>query len=196
MTRMFSNLAKVGAFGGGAGMYASNDKFRNSLNDFLFGKDPYAQQLPTMDEGQLNLLQQLTGGLGGRDMYGKGLNVMEDYMDPSSEAMQRIMGPYMQQFNEQIIPGLGERFAGMGANSGALSSSGFGQALGSAGRGLMTDLAGMKEGMRGNAAQGIFGQYNNALQQRPFGYREDPGRSGMAGPMINAGLRGYMGGGF
>jgi len=77
-------------------------------------------------------------------------------LEGSPEAFQNFEAPYMRQFHEQTVPGLSEQFAGLGA----LSSSGFQQALGQAGAGLSENLAGLRSGLQMQAA----GQSQSSLQ--------------------------------
>ena len=61
----------------------------------------------------------------------------------------------MRQFNEQIVPGIAERFSGLG--SGAQSSSAFQQALGGAGADLSERLGALRGGLQGQAANQALG---------------------------------------
>ena len=97
-------------------------------------------------------IMQMTGEGSDLDQgYGDSISQLQEYLDPSSAAYQRFAAPYMQQFEQETIPGIAERFAGQGAMGGALSSSGFGQALSSAGSNLQTQLAGMKTDLQRQA---------------------------------------------
>lgn len=98
------------------------------------------------------------GGAGGG--YQNAMGILQGYLDPESDQYQNFEAPYLQKFNQQVIPGLAERFAGFGAQGGGLSSSGFGQALGAAGANLQTDLAAMKANMQRNSISDILNQYN------------------------------------
>lgn len=69
-----------------------------------------------------------------------GQNFLQRIMNPSPEATQEFEAPYMRQFNEQIVPGLAERFTSLGAQD----SSAFRQALGAAGADLMERLAALR----------------------------------------------------
>lgn len=145
--------------------------------DFFIGSG--MKKVPTMSKGQQGLLNQMMqmlnpqGQLGGG--YGNALNYQKQLMDPSSEAVHQFSAPYMQQFEQQTVPGLAERFAGMGAMGGGLSSSGFGQALSSAGGNLQAQLAQLKAGLGQNAAQSLMQQYGQmsgqAMGAQPFGYQ-------------------------
>tara|TARA_R110002126_G_scaffold51939_1_gene141838 strand:+ start:11631 stop:12158 length:528 start_codon:yes stop_codon:yes gene_type:complete len=166
--------------------------------DFLFGSDDKTEQLPSMSPEQTQFLQQLMQMLGGEGQLGQGqeeaLSGLRELMDPSSAAQQRFADPYMQQFQQQTIPGIAEQFAGAGG--GALSSSGFGQALGSASAGLQSQLAQLKSGLQQQSAQDIMGQFQNLSQQglgaQPFGYQHKQGSQGALG----SALGGFAGAGF
>lgn len=157
------------------------------IGEFLFGAEEKLNKVPTMSRGQTGILNQLLKLLGGMGSQGGGYNqamgLLQQYLDPESEVYKNFEAPYMRQFNEQTIPQLAERFAGMGAQGGALSSSGFGQALGAAGAGLQENLASMKSGMQRQAAGDIMGQYNNLLGQglgaQPFGYHQKSASTGL-----------------
>jgi len=158
------------------------------LSDFMFGKSPSMKQMPTMSTEQQGLFSQLVQMLSGQGGVGQAQNLLQDWMDPSQESYDRFAAPYMQQFEQETLPGIGERYAGAGANSGALQSSGFGQALGAAGANLQTNLAGMKSNLQQTALQHILNQLNNAVSQPTFAYAQKPGSQGFAqGLMQNAG---------
>jgi hypothetical protein len=147
------------------------------LMDFLFGTG--FQKMDTMTPEQQQFLSQIMSQLNDGQLgqgYVQGLSGLMGMMDPSSAAYQRFEQPYMKQFNEQTVPQLAERFAGAGAQGGALSSSGFGQALSSAGSQLQTSLAGMKAGLQQNAIRDILNQYKSmagiGLGAQPFGYQQ------------------------
>lgn len=108
---------------------------------------------------QANALQQPGGG------YNQAMQQLQDYLNPESELYKNFEKPYMQQFEQQIVPGLAERFAGFGGGmGGGLSSSGFGQAIGAAGGNLMTNLAQMKSQMGRQSINDLLNQYNQLSQ--------------------------------
>ena len=121
------------------------------------------------------------GALRGAQYYG-------DLLNPESQAYSSLEQPYMQRFNQQIVPGLAERFAGLGAMGGGLSSSGFGQALSSAGANLQAQLAAMRTASQQQAAGGLLGQYGQMLGigtgQRSFENAYQPGNLGLFGPSL------------
>src|SRR5690606_1454519 len=107
---------------------------------------------------------------------------------------QQFTQPYMDQFNQQIVPGLSERFAGAGAMGGGLSSSGFGQSLSAAGGNLQNTLAALKSQLGMQAASQLMGQYQNmagmGLNARPFGYQNIKGQPGLFGSWAQQGFPG------
>jgi hypothetical protein len=149
--------------------------------------------MPTMSGRQTkffnSFLQQARGLQGGG--YQQALGQLQGMLDPNSQVYQDFAAPQMRQFNEQTIPQLAERFAG-GAQGGALSSSGFGQALGAAGAGLNTNLAQLRAQLQQQAIQSILGQYNQSaatgLGTQPFAYGQ---RQGTQSP-VQAGLGSFF----
>lgn len=114
------------------------------------------QKLSTMNSGQRKLLQQLLGSLGGQQtniqsnpLFQQGSGFLQNLLSGSPESTQAFEAPAMRQFNEQIIPGIAERFSGLGA--GSQSSSAFQQALGQAGAGLSERLQALRSGLQTQA---------------------------------------------
>lgn len=117
---------------------------------------------------------------------GGGYQQAQDYynrlLGPNyQQGLEEFSEPYIRQFNEQIIPRVGERYAGMNA----LSSSGFQQALGGASEDLQSQLAQMFSQYRAQAAQAQTGQYNQltqtGLNYNPFAYVQEEGTKGGLG---------------
>lgn len=148
------------------------------------------KKMPTMSGRQTkffnSFLQQAQGLQGGG--YQQAIGQLQGMLDPNSQIYKDFAAPQMREFNEQTIPGIAERFAGagggMGALGGALSSSGFGQALGAAGAGLNTNLAQLRAQLQQQAIQSILGQYNQSAQTaigaQPFAYGQRQGTQGAA----------------
>lgn len=172
---------------------------------------------------QSNFLQQLLGQLQGQSsnigqnpLFQQGSNFLQQLLSGSPESSAAFEAPAMRQFNEQIVPGIAERFSGLGA--GAQSSSAFQQALGSAGAGLSENLQALRSGLQmgglGHALnfsqqpisnlQG-FGQLGLGTQMRGFAPKQQgflqqllmalAGGAGQAGGALGAsyGLRGLGG---
>ncbi len=155
-----------------------------SFSDWLFGSPDKLEKVATGTNQQMqfggndiiSMLQQMI-------QQGGGLNLANQYdqnlLGPGSEAFNKFSAPYLQQFDEQILPQIAERFAG----AGALSSSGFGQALGGASAGLQSNLAQLFSQLQGQAAGRQQGQFQNlsqtGLQYSPFAYNKQEGSSGV-----------------
>lgn len=151
------------------------------------GRDPSWNKVSNYTSGQRGLLnsdikqarQLQQGG------YGDAMSLLQQYLNPQSDVYQNFEKPYLQQFEQQTVPGLAERFAGLGAMGGGLSSSGFGQALGAAGANLQTQLASMKEQYRRQSINDLLNQYNQVVNRglgaRPFENVYDPGTQGQLG---------------
>lgn len=170
--------------------------------EFLTGKKDKNIQQSTLTGGQgdflSQLLQQLTQMGGQNGGVGNAMNILQQYLDPNSDIYKNFEQPYLNEFNQQTVPGLSERFSGMGAMGGGLSSSGFGQSLSSAAGNLQSNLAQMKSGMQRNAINDLFGQYNQqsnqALGTRAFENQYQPGTTGLLGQVLPAAASGLTGG--
>jgi hypothetical protein len=114
-------------------------------------------------------------------------------LNPESQYYKDIEEQQLGEFNEETLPRLAEQFAG-GAQGGALSSSGFGQALGGAARGFKRDIQGQKSNMMMQALQQLLGQQQQALGAQPFGYMQKGASTGLVPQLANTALKAYMGG--
>jgi len=163
----------------------------SSLYSSLFGSPGKIKALPTTTPQQQSLLSQLLSGLGGP--LGSGLQNLQQMLSGSPEALEAYRAPAMREFKEQIVPGIAERFSGMGA--GAQQSSAFGQTMGQAGAGLAENLALQKAQLQQNAMgqlQNLFGM----SQQPQFQYQQIPGKTGFLPGLGQAfGQAAGMGGG-
>jgi hypothetical protein len=138
-----------------------------SLSDFLFGKKGEMQQVPTMTGGQSDLLNQLLGGLTGGGFgggtTGAGMEGLFKLLSGDTEAFE---APLMRQFQESTIPGIAERFSGLGA--GAQGSSAFSQGLSSAGAGLSEQLGSMRGGLQQQGLSQLMNMMNMGLGTKSF----------------------------
>lgn len=146
------------------------------LGGYLSNKSPELKerQIQRFTPQQQGIFGQLQGGAS------QGLplafNNIQQLLQGSPEAFKAFEAPYQRQFKEQTVPGIAERFAGLG--SGSLSSSGFQQALGQAGSSLSEKLASLRGGLQQNAIQQLMGlsgmglqpQFESVLQQGDQGF--------------------------
>lgn len=111
----------------------------------------------------------------------------QGFMNPG-QGFQPIADNARNQFMQQTVPGLAERFASTG---GALSSPGFAQQLGAAGAGLESNLASQQAQFGQNEISQLMQMLQLGIQPRTenFFQEEQPGFGSTAG----AGLLGAMG---
>lgn len=190
-----SGAALGASFGGPMGALAGGAL--GGLTGGLFGnqgrKSPGVKQVPTMNQDQLAGLSQLMQLFQqqGSSNVPRGFDALAEYLDPQSGVYDALQAPAMQQWNERLMPGIAERFGGgYGAESGALSSSGFGQALGGGMSELLTNLAGMRAQMQQQSASSLIDKYRElgatGLGASPFDYIKTKGKpssvmSGLSG---------------
>lgn len=156
-----------------------NSYQQRTLKDIL--KHP-ERQLPMMED---------------QPLYQQGSGYLQSILSQDPEMMKQFEAPAMRQFNEEIVPGIAERFSGAGARS----SSAFNQAMGQAGSGLAERIAAMRAqlglgaaGQALNYAQMPFAQnmarLSLGLGTPAFGYQATGGTPGMGSGISNALLQG------
>jgi hypothetical protein len=162
------------------------------FSEWLFGSPDKLKKIDTGTKQQQGLHNNILAQAMGMSQGGGGYDLANQYFNSllggnQQEAFNQFSQPYLQQFEEQILPQIAERFAG----SGALSSSGFGQALGGAASGLQSQLAQLFSQLQGQAAQQQYGQYNQlsqtGLNYQPFAYQKQAGSQGFL-PSILGGI--------
>lgn len=168
------------------------------FSDWLFGSSDKMKKIDTGTKEQQGLHNNILSQAMGMSGAGGGYNQAQQYYNnflgsDQQQAFDQFSSPYMQQFQEQMLPQIAERFAG----GGALSSSGFGQALGGAGAGLQSQLAQLFSQLQGQAAGAQTNQFNQLSQQglnyQPFAYQQQQGSQGFLGPLLG-GIGTAMGG--
>lgn len=158
-----------------------------SFSDWLFGSPDKLKKVSTGTKEQEGLHNNILAQAMGLSQPGGGADLANQYynslLQPGNDAFNNFAAPWMNQFEEQILPQIAERFAG----AGALSSSGFGQALGGAGAGLQSQLAQLFAQLQNQAAGAQTNQFNQlsqtGLNYQPFAYQQKQGSGGMLGPL-------------
>lgn len=181
---------------------------KSSVKDFFLGTPQRFEQLPTGTPGQQDLMSQLIGALSGAgggqgplgQGLGSGLTNLQQILGGSPEAFKSFEAPAMRQFQQEIIPGIAEQFTGADAQE----SSGFRQALGSAGAGLSERLAGQRSGLQSQALQQLMGllgtsqqpqfQTTNIAAQPGFLQSLLSALGGIGGQALSGGIGGLIGG--
>jgi hypothetical protein len=152
---------------------------------------------------QMQFFNQLLGSLGGQGGQGEGfLDYFRNLLggNEGQGDFENFAAPYRQQFENETIPMLAERFAGAGGGmGGALSSSGFGQSLSSAGSSFNSQLAQLFASLRQNAAGQMAGLSGTALGAQPYAFLQrgaSPGFLQSAGSSLLGGFSKPLGQGF
>jgi len=115
-------------------------------------KTPEQQKLLNQNIKQAQDLQQ--GG------YKDAIGLLQQYLDPNSDVYKNFEKPYLQEFEQQTLPGIANRYAGLNAMGSGLMTSGFGQTLGAAGANLQSQLAQMKQQYQRQSINDLLQQYN------------------------------------
>ena len=146
--------------------------FTKSGKNFLFGTDPQMKEYQNFSPQQQNYLQMLLSSLNG-PTQGSFDFLNSLYGDEGFADYER---PYQEQFQQQIMPSIIEKFAGAGAKS----SSGLNQALAQAGRGLSTDLAAQRGNLRMQGINALqnYGQLGLGRQTTPYVQQGQEGQIG------------------
>jgi len=128
----------------------------SSFMDFLLGKGEKTKQFDLYTPEQKDYFSQILSR--GGQMQPQGFDYLESILSQDPEMMKQFERPAMRQFEEEVIPGIAERFTGQ-FGEGSQQSSAFGQQLGKAGAGLSERLA----AQRGQMGMGAISQLQNML---------------------------------
>lgn len=173
------------------------------FSNLFFGKPSKIEQRSLLSPQQQLLQNQLMGaaqGQGAGGAFGQAADYYRNLLSDDSADFNAFSAPEMRRFREEIVPGLAEQFAGLGAGSSGLSGSNFRNAAVNAGADLSERLGSIRAQLRQNAAQGlqnIGGAALNPYMQNIF-RPQQPGLAGQAlgtalGSFISPGL-GALGG--
>lgn len=130
----------------------------------LFGRSrrEKIQRVSPLRPQQEQLFSQLQATLSGEPSGGAFGELGDFYRGLlSGEGAEQFEAPLRRQFQEEILPGIAEQFAGMGA--GGLQSGGFAQETGRAGTDLAERLGAMRAGLRQEGAAGLSGLAQTGL---------------------------------
>jgi hypothetical protein len=140
--------------------------FFETLGNFFTGSKGRHKQKSRLRPSQEPLAEQaINAGLqpGAGGAYGTSADYYRNLLSDNPADLEAFSAPALRQFNEEIIPGLSEQFAGMGA--GGLDSSGFRNAAVNAGTDLSERLGAIRANLRQAGAQGLQNIGQAGLQQ-------------------------------
>lgn len=151
----------VGGLGGAlSGIFSGSKSGLTSTPDKL---KPY-NLLNGQQQKQLG--QYFKNPIENTGLYGQGSDYLQRLLSGDESAYNDFEAPYIQNFQENILPEIAGRFNGIGTGSGAYNSSALANSLSQAGRSLQTDLA----GLRARTQQSALPQALNYAQQ-PYANR-------------------------
>lgn len=170
-------------------MHSSNTyrSFNMSFSDIAFGSPEKHERVSTLLPGQqpnFNQLQKSTQGRGAGGAFGDVADYYRNNLSDNPADFNAFAAPQLRQYNQDIVPGLSEQFAGMGA--GGLSSSGFRNAQVQGATDLSERLGSLRAQLRQNAAQGLQGIGQAGLGNYSQDVMTQPGTSGLLAPALGA----------
>jgi len=180
MSNWFSKIFKSGFAGGGATNFKGAKKF-------LEGTPATQENVSNLRPEQEGLYNQAVNagmqpGAGGA--FGDAADYYRNNLSDNPEDFDKFAAPQLTQYNQDIVPGISEQFAGMGA--GGLSSSGFRNAQIQGATDLSERLGAIRAGLRQNSAQGLTNIGQIGLQQYSNPTITQPGTTGALPSIANA----------
>ncbi len=130
----------------------------DAASDFFLGTPEVRENVSTLRPDQEGLATQainagMNQGAGGA--FGDVADYYRGNLSNNPTDFNAFAAPQLRQYNEEIVPGLSEQFAGMG--SGGLSSSGFRNAQIGGATDLSERLGAIRANLRQQSAQGLQG---------------------------------------
>lgn len=168
------------------------------IGKFFTGTPEKRENVSTLRPEQEGLYNQLLNsgrGQGAGGAFGQSADYYRNLLNDDSADYDDFSAPALRQYNQDIIPGLSEQFAGMG--SGALSSSGFRNAQVQGATDLAERLGALRANLRQSGAQGLqnIGQMGlNNFSQNMVTQQGTPGLLGSLSPAIGKGIGAAVGG--
>jgi len=166
--------------------------------DFLFGEGEKTRQFQNYTPEQRGAMNQSLSGA--QQQLPDIFSYLQNILSQDPEMMKQFEAPAMRQFNEEIIPGIAERFSGMDAQR----SNAFGQSLGKAGASLSENLAAQRGNQGSNAIaqlmqllqHGSTQQFDTMFQPRQPGFLENMAYAGAKGlgTVASTAAKGAVGG--
>lgn len=168
------------------------------IKNFLFGSPATRENVSTLrpeQEGLYNQLQNSLMNKGAGGAFGNAADYYRNLLSDDSADFQAFSNPMLRQYNQDIVPGISEQFAGMG--SGGLSSSGFRNAQIQGATDLSERLGALRAQLRQQGAQGLANLGQLGLGSYSQNMETQPGTEGFlsqVAPLAGIGLGAFMGG--
>lgn len=161
--------------------------FWKSIGNFFTGTPEKRENVSTLLPEQEELLQQglnAAKGPGAGGAFGDVADYYRNNLSDNPADFNAFAAPAMRQYNQDIIPGISEQFAGMG--SGGLSSSGFRNAQVQGATDLSERLGALRAQLRQNSAQGLQNIGQLGLQNYSQNMVTQPGTEGFLPSLSNS----------
>lgn len=162
-----------------------------SFWDFFTGtpeKRENVSNLRPEQEGLYNQAVNAGKGRGAGGAFGDAADYYRGNLSDNPADFDAFAAPAMRQYSQDIVPGISEQFAGMGAGGSGLSGSGFRNAQIQGATDLSERLASIRAGLRQQAAQGLQNIGQTGLQNYSQNMVTQPGTEGFASTAIPAAL--------
>jgi len=165
------------------------------FDDFIFGKKEKNERKDLLSpEAREKLSNYMNNPIEKSPLYGAGGDYLQRLLSNDPEAYKDFERPYLENFEQNIAPGIAQRYAGMGTGASGLSTSGFQSSLAQAGRGLQTDLASQRGKMQmqslPEALRYAQQPYENDIRgvtadQNSYQNTRRPGTNGIFQPLVS-----------
>lgn len=172
--------------------------FWKSLGNFFTGTPEKRENVSTLRPEQEGLYNQLVNagkGAGAGGAFGQSSDYYRNLLSDNPADLEAYTRPAMRQYNEDIIPGISEQFAGMG--SGGLSSSGFRNAQVQGGVDLAERIGQIRANLRQAGAAGLANIGQMGLNNYSQNMVTQPGTEGFLsqiGPAAGTAAGAFLGG--
>ena len=153
--------------------------FFKSIGNLFTGTPEKRENVSTLLPQQQGLADQaiqagMRPGAGGA--FGDAADYYRNNLSDNPADFDAFAAPALRQYNQDIMPGISEQFAGMGA--GGLSSSGFRNAQVQGATDLSERLGALRANLRQQSAQGLQGIGQAGLQNFSQNMETQPGTQG------------------
>lgn len=165
----------------------ANRGFRKGVSGALFGTPEKRENVSNLRPEQEGLYDQLVNagkGRGAGGAFGESADYYRNLLSDDSADFNAFAAPQLRQYNQDIVPGISEQFAGMG--SGGLSSSGFRNAQIQGATDLSERLGAIRANLRQAGAQGLANIGAQGLQSYSQNMVTEPGTEGFLGAVAPA----------
>ena len=172
--------------------------FFKSLGNFFMGTPEKRENVSTLRPEQEGLYNQLVNagkGAGAGGAFGQSADYYRNLLSDDSADYNAFAAPMLRQYNEDIIPGISEQFAGMG--SGGLSSSAFKNAQIQGATDLAERLGSIRANLRQAGAQGLQNIGQLGLNSYSQNMVTEPGTEGFLSqiaPLVGTAAGAFFGG--